>query len=184
MFLSLQDLYADSIVMFQRKTAPLWNLVWCFVVPVLVSVYGWGETWWLAALVPGVLRYVFVLHCTWCVNSVAHMWGGHPYDEHAATAENGVVALLSIGEGWHNWHHAFPHDYAASELGVSAQFNPTKLFIDLMARLGQVWGRKRADTMWERRKEGRVKVREPTLYTPFNPIYTTTVYDVGHAVCY
>ena len=50
MFLSLQDLYADSIVMFQRKTAPLWNLVWCFVVPVLVSVYGWGETWWLAAL--------------------------------------------------------------------------------------------------------------------------------------
>ena len=110
--------------------------------------------------------------------------GGHPYDEHAATAENGVVALLSIGEGWHNWHHAFPHDYAASELGVSAQFNPTKLFIDLMARLGQVWGRKRADTMWERRKEGRVKVREPTLYTPYNPIYTTTVYDVGHAVCY
>ena len=141
--------------MFQRRTAPLWNLVWCFVVPVLVSVYGWGETWWLAALVPGVLRYVFVLHCTWCVNSVAHLWGERPYDEAINPAENRLVSVLAIGEGWHNWHHKYPFDYAASEFGVSSQFNPTKLAIDLGAALGMVSDRKRATAMWAREKAKR-----------------------------
>lgn len=41
-----------------------------------------------------------------------------------------------------------PFDYAASELGVSAQYNPSKLFIDLFAKLGLVYGRKRATRVW------------------------------------
>ena len=63
--------------------------------------------------------------------------------------------VLAIGEGWHNWHHKYPFDYAASELGVSSQFNPTKLAIDLAAALGMVSGRKRATAMWAREQAKR-----------------------------
>jgi len=40
---------------------------------------------------------------------------------------------LSLGEGWHNYHHVFPWDYKTSELG---KINVTMLFIDLCARIG------------------------------------------------
>ena len=55
---------------------------------------------------------------------------------------------MLVGEGWHNWHHKYPFDYAASEFGVSSQFNPSKLIIDVLALLGLVWGRKRATGTW------------------------------------
>ena len=45
--------------------------------------------------------------------------------------------------GWHNWHHSYPYDYAASELGFSEAWNPTKLFIDAMAVVGLSYDRKR-----------------------------------------
>merc|ERR1712083_593667 len=69
------------------------------------------------------------------------------------TTENGWVSLFAIGEGWHNWHHAFPYDYAAAELGALSQFNPTKVFIDVMAWLGLAWDRKSALGAWGQRKE-------------------------------
>lgn len=46
-----------------------------------------------------------------------------------------MVALGAAGEGWHNYHHVFPWDYKAAELG-NYRANPTTLFIDFMARIG------------------------------------------------
>jgi len=91
---------------------------------------------------------VYILHCTWLVNSAAHLWGDHPYDPLSYAAENPVVSFFAIGEGWHNYHHKYPYDYACSEFGVSSQYNPSKLFIDLMAFFGLVWGRRRATSAW------------------------------------
>merc|ERR1712087_759287 len=101
---------------------------------------------------PGCLRYLWVLHCTWLVNSAAHLWGSRPYDPASNPAENALVAIASIGEGWHNWHHKYPFDYAASEYGFLSQFNPTKLIIDICASIGLVSERKRATAMWAREK--------------------------------
>ena len=81
-----------------------------------------------------------VLHFTWMVNSVAHLWGSKPYDVHINPAENLIVSLLSTGEGFHNYHHTFPHDYSTSEWRYS--FNMTTLFIDCMAFIGQVYDRR------------------------------------------
>ena len=61
---------------------------------------------------------LFLLLCLlvqWLVNSAAHLWGERPYDPKSNPAENPLVAIASIGEGWHNWHHKYPFDYAASE---------------------------------------------------------------------
>ena len=56
-------------------------------------------------------------------------------------AENGLVAVAALGEGWHNYHHSFPWDYRTAELGGGTR-NLTTAFIDLMARYGAPgWGR-------------------------------------------
>ena len=60
-----------------------------------------------------------------------------------------------VGEGWHNWHHKYPYDYAASECGIHKQFNPTKLFIDLMVLVGLASDCKRATGAWTQVKAKR-----------------------------
>jgi len=149
---NMDDLRADSFVMLQKRYDPWWNVFWCFFAPAIVATYGWGESFTVGMMVPGVLRYVWVLHCTWLVNSAAHLWGERPYDPKSNPAENPLVAIASIGEGWHNWHHKYPFDYAASEYGVDRQFNPTKMVIDAAAAVGLVTERKRATGMWAREK--------------------------------
>jgi hypothetical protein len=50
--------------------------------------------------------------------------------------------MISVGEGWHNYHHAFPWDYRASELGMP--YNLTTKFLDFLSRHGQVYDLKEA----------------------------------------
>merc|ERR1712048_614892 len=149
--INISDLYADHVVMFQKKADPFWNLFWCFGFPGFLALL-WGDTIWNGFLVGGVFRYCCMLNATWAVNSVVHAFGNRPYNASHATTENGWVSLFALGEGWHNWHHSFSWDYATSELGALQQFNPTKVFIDVMAFFGLAWDRKRASHVWEQRK--------------------------------
>jgi len=146
--LDFTDLLEDSLVMFQKKCDPWFALFMCFVLPAKIAAHFWGESFWNAFFVAGGLRYVVVLHFTWFVNSAAHLYGDHPYDVLSYPSENPFVSFCSVGEGWHNWHHKYPFDYAASEFGISSQFNPSKLFIDCMAAIGMVTDRKRATGAW------------------------------------
>lgn len=166
--IDFSDLKEDPVVMFQQKLNPLFNIYMCFVFPAHIAVRFWGESFWPALFVAGALRYIWVLHCTALVNSAAHLCGDHPYDAESHPAENPIVSFFAIGEGWHNWHHKYPFDYAASEFGVSSQYNPSKLFIDLMAAMGQVWGRKRGTTLWNIAKEK--KESEAGLLPPGPPV--------------
>ena len=142
--LNFDDLAADPTVTFQKKLDPWFALFMCFVLPGLVCTL-WGDNFWHGYWVAGALRYVLVLHFTWLVNSAAH-----PYDPSLWSAENPWVSLVAMGEGWHNWHHKYPFDYAASEFGVDQQFNPTKLFIDTCCMLGLASERKRATGAWSK----------------------------------
>jgi stearoyl-CoA desaturase (delta-9 desaturase) len=150
--LDFTDLQSDSFVAFQESMDPWWNLSMCFVLPAVIAKYGWGENFWNGFFVAGALRYVFVLHCTWCVNSVAHLIGTRPYDPKILPAENVWVSILAVGEGWHNWHHAYPFDYAASEY-FSSRYNPTKLFLDGMVFLGLASEPKSAFSAWKKKCE-------------------------------
>ena len=146
--LDLSDLEKDPVVAFQKYLDPWFSQFMCFVFPTLLSYYMWDESI-IASYFVQCLRYILVLHGTWLVNSAAHLYGDHPYDQTINPAENRFVAYCSVGEGWHNWHHKFPYDYAASELGSDKQFNPTKIFIDVCAYVGIVTDRKRALNAWE-----------------------------------
>ena len=61
------------------------------------------------------------------------------YDKHINPSENVVTIFGAIGEGFHNYHHTFPWDYATSELGW--KFNLTTIFIDFFARIGWAYDR-------------------------------------------
>jgi stearoyl-CoA desaturase (delta-9 desaturase) len=128
------DLYADPVLTFQRKNyLPLYFMVGFFI-PMAIPVLFWGETWFNAFMVTYAWRLVNTLHGTWFVNSAGHMFGDQPYDKKIKPVENWMVSFGSAGEGYHNYHHTFPYDYATSELGYV--HNVTKRFIDLMSLIG------------------------------------------------
>lgn len=131
------DVLEDPVIRFQRRFyVPLVTL-FCFVLPTIVPMWLVGETFWNAHLVNGLLRYTVSLHMTWLVNSAAHTWGYKPYDKNIAPTENPAMSIGMFGEGFHNFHHAFPQDYKSSEFGIL--FNPATIFIDLMALIGQAY---------------------------------------------
>eukprot|EP00928_Gymnodinium_smaydae_P053513 TRINITY_DN37490_c0_g1_i2.p1 TRINITY_DN37490_c0_g1~~TRINITY_DN37490_c0_g1_i2.p1 ORF type:complete len:351 (-),score=42.43 TRINITY_DN37490_c0_g1_i2:140-1192(-) len=109
----------------------------------------WGETR-AGFFVAGALRWAIVQHVTFFVNSVAHGEIEADSVRSFARGKSGIgprvsllVTVLGLGEGWHDYHHLFPWDYAAAELGAWDQWNPTKVFIDMCFHLGLCRDRKR-----------------------------------------
>eukprot|EP01126_Amoeba_proteus_P005342 TRINITY_DN1177_c0_g1_i1.p1 TRINITY_DN1177_c0_g1~~TRINITY_DN1177_c0_g1_i1.p1 ORF type:complete len:338 (+),score=29.11 TRINITY_DN1177_c0_g1_i1:119-1015(+) len=171
----MDDILEDPVAMFQKKLDPAWNLAWCFVIPAIVPWFMWNESL-VASFFACCLRYVLVLHATWLVNSVAHAYGYRPYDTSINPRENFWVSFWALGEGWHNWHHKYPYDYATSEFGVLKRVNPTKLFIDVCAWWGLVWDRKRALEAWrlaklQLEKKGKDVVDTAAILQGSSPLY-------------
>ena len=54
------------------------------------------------------MRIVAVWHITWSVNSLSHMFGYVNYETGEDSRNNWFVALVTVGEGWHNNHHEDP----------------------------------------------------------------------------
>ncbi|CAK9820781.1 Acyl-CoA Delta-9 desaturase [Anthophora plagiata] len=136
----LSDLEKDPIVVWQRRLYIVLMPLFAFILPVWVPCYFWDEkplnSWYTT-----VFRYTLSLNLTWLVNSAAHIWGMKPYDKSIGPTENVSVAVLAFGEGWHNYHHVFPWDYKAAELG-NYKMNFTTAFIDFFARLGMAYDMK------------------------------------------
>lgn len=166
--LDFTDLLADSVVTFQRKHYMKTAVVMCYVVPTIIGYY-LGDAcsgFWVG----GVFRHVWVLHMTWMVNSVAHVFGYKPYDLKLKPVENLIVAIGALGEGYHNYHHKFPSDYATSEWGIlNGQFNPTKAFIDLMANIGQAYDLKRSRTAVKTRQRVAQQLHKDSLKLAQSP---------------
>ncbi|XP_063243514.1 acyl-CoA Delta-9 desaturase [Bacillus rossius redtenbacheri] len=133
--IDMTDILEDPVVAFHTKYFTELKLLFCFILPAVVPPCVWGESWYNSVMGLCVVRYVSGLNFTWLVNSAAHIWGTRPFDKRISPAENAVVALVAMGEGWHNYHHVFPWDYKAAELGGYA-FNLTTFFLDVFAKVG------------------------------------------------
>lgn len=57
----------------------------------------------------GVISTVLLYHCTFMINSIAHLRGTQPYDTGDESRNNWWLAILTLGEGWHNNHHFYPN---------------------------------------------------------------------------
>lgn len=131
-FSNVPDLQRDPIVMFQhRYYAPLavgMNLAPALLLGALTGDY-WGYL-----LLAGFLRLVVNHHVTFFINSLAHYWGKQPYTDDNTARDNFWLALVTWGEGYHNFHHLFQNDYRN---GVRWwQFDPTKWLINVARGLG------------------------------------------------
>ncbi|XP_011858434.1 PREDICTED: acyl-CoA Delta(11) desaturase-like [Vollenhovia emeryi] len=133
--LDISDLESNPILAFQKKHRFILVPLLCFILPTVIPVVCWNETWTNAYFISTVLRYIFTLNMTWLVNSVAHSFGNKPYDKDIKAVSNKGVTILVLGEGWHNYHHVFPWDYKTAELG-NYTFNFTTAFIDFFAKIG------------------------------------------------
>ena len=140
----MSDLKSDPIVMFQRKYYYFLAIICSVTIPTVAPWYFWNESPLYAFLVCGAFRYTISLHVTWLVNSAAHLYGAKPYDKTINPTDNWFVSLSTIGEGFHNYHHVFPFDYATSEWGPS--MNITTCFIDFWGALGLVYDRKQVSS--------------------------------------
>ena len=120
--------------------------------PRAVAKYCWGEAFWPALHVAGSLRYCVVLHLQWLVNSAAHFFGDHPYDNQSWPAENPFVSLAAIGEGWHNWHHKYRTTTPRPSLASRRSSTRPSSSSTAARALGLVTNRKRATGAWNRVK--------------------------------
>ncbi|KAG9626144.1 putative delta-9 desaturase, partial [Aureobasidium melanogenum] len=94
---------------------------------------GWGD--YLGGFIyAGILRIFFVQQATFCVNSLAHWLGDQPFDDRNSPRDHVITAIVTLGEGYHNFHHEFPSDYRnAIEWH---QYDPTKWSIWIWKQLG------------------------------------------------
>jgi stearoyl-CoA desaturase (Delta-9 desaturase) len=63
---------------------------------------------WPAFLLGYVVSMMVLYHCTFSINSMAHLWGSRRFKTHDESRNNWWLALVTLGEGWHNNHHFFP----------------------------------------------------------------------------
>jgi stearoyl-CoA desaturase (delta-9 desaturase) len=109
----------------------LFVLPWALTAALCFAVAGWRGVLWGA-----VIRTLAMWHVTWCVNSVCHRWGSRPNATRDGSRNVWWVGLLTMGEGWHNNHHARPssalHGWRWYEVDVSGYV------IRLLERLGVI----------------------------------------------
>ena len=139
----VKDLTANPWVAFQHK---YYGLLFLLSNVVIVAVAGWATGDFAGALVLLFLLRLFLgHHCTWFINSIAHIWGSKPYSSEHSAVNNAVIAFLTFGEGYHNYHHTFAGDYRN---GVRwYQFDPSKWLIWSMSKIGLATGLRRINSL-------------------------------------
>ncbi|CAO1433737.1 unnamed protein product [Diamesa tonsa] len=186
--IDMSDLDADPWIMFQKRHYKVLYTIFALGLPTVIPIIFWDENPIIALWVAYFARTILNLNVTWLVNSAAHLYGTRPYDDSMFPVENMFVAALAAGEGWHNYHHAFPWDYRAAELGTP--LNLTCKFIDFFAKYGVIYDLKEATSNMVRNRVLRtgdkshhtygIKEAAPAVKTlfnicvhPLNPTYSS-----------
>jgi len=131
-FSNIPDLKKDPMLAFQHRYYVPLTLAANFGLPLIAGLV-FHDVWGMLILA-GVLRLVWSHHVTFFINSLAHMWGSRPYTEDNSARDNPVLAVVTYGEGYHNFHHIFAHDYRN---GVRWwQWDPTKWLIATLQVFG------------------------------------------------
>ncbi len=153
-FNKVSDLTKDKFLMFQHKYYIPFAVFMTFIFPGLIAML-WGD-FWGGVLIAGLVRSVIVHHGTFAINSVCHSIGKRPYSLDESARDSWISALLTYGEGYHNFHHKFPGDYRNAILPW--QYDPSKWFIWTLSKLGIAWDLHK--TPEERILQARIEVLE------------------------
>lgn len=145
---NVNDLRKDPLVMWQHRYVHWIGFFVGLVIPAAAG--GWwnhlhGMDPWVGVLggflIAGIARIVVAQHLTFFINSLCHTLGRQPYSSDHSARDSAIMAVLTFGEGYHNYHHEFQHDYRN---GVKAwQWDPSKWTIWLLSKIGLASGLRR-----------------------------------------
>ena len=103
------DLLAERDIVRISAVFPPWVVISLTLPAVLGGLLTWS---WMGALTAylwaGVVRLLVLHHATFAINSICHVAGNHPFQTRDKAGNVGPLALISMGESWHNLHHADP----------------------------------------------------------------------------
>jgi len=129
------DLLADPDIARINRQFPFWTAVSLVAPALLGGLLSWS--WWGAATAffwAGLVRIGVQHHVTWSVNSICHMVGDRPWTDKDRSTNFWPLAIVSLGESWHNLHHADPtcarHGVGRGQIDISARV------IAILERLG------------------------------------------------
>ncbi len=126
------DLTRDPLLVWQDK-----YYVWIAIAMGALIPFGIGFLWGDpigAVLTAGFLRLVLQWHATFAVNSVAHTVGAQTYTNRDSARDSWITAFVTLGEGYHNFHHRFQGDYRNGFRWY--HFDPTKWFVWTLSKVG------------------------------------------------
>lgn len=139
---NVADLQKDRLVSWQDRHVQKIAVVVSFGLPAVAGFLwnGWAGALG-AILIAGVTRIVVLQHCTFLINSACHTIGRQPYSKRCSARDSLLLAFFTFGEGYHNYHHKFQHDYRN---GVKPwQVDPTKWIIWTLSKAKLVRGLRR-----------------------------------------
>ena len=164
------DLEKDPLVRWQHRNHFLIGAVMA-TIPLWIG-FATGNL--LGHFVFGVaLRIVMTHHTTFFINSAAHMFGSRPYTDVNTARDNWLLAPITYGEGYHNFHHRWQWDYRNGALWY--QWDTTKWLLNVLGWMGLVGQFRRVPAeamirarllMEEKRLRERLVLASPGVITP------------------
>jgi stearoyl-CoA desaturase (Delta-9 desaturase) len=133
------DLMSDPLVVWQYENWLPVGFFAGFVLPALIALL-WGD-FFGGLFIAGVVRSVINHHSTFLINSLSHCVGAQTYSDSHSARDNLFTAILTFGEGYHNYHHEFPSDYRN---GVRLyDWDPSKWVIKGLSLVGMTYDLKK-----------------------------------------
>ncbi|OUR94839.1 hypothetical protein A9Q84_17165 [Halobacteriovorax marinus] len=131
-----KDFYRDPLVLWQHKYYLIISAVFGIIMPTVLGGVLFGS--YLGGFALGAMGKVVVLHhSTFFINSLCHCLGSKPYTDTNTAKDSWFMALLTFGEGYHNFHHYFQNDYRNGIMWY--HFDPTKWLINIFEKFGMAW---------------------------------------------
>jgi stearoyl-CoA desaturase (Delta-9 desaturase) len=124
----------DPVIQFFTRTHWLWPFISLLLPYLFGYALGGTDAAWSSMLIGGCLRTTVLHHVVWSVNSIGHTFGNVHFELDNTSKNNFVLAILTLGDGWHNNHHRFPRSYRQGLYKGQVDFNAR--LIELMARFG------------------------------------------------
>jgi stearoyl-CoA desaturase (delta-9 desaturase) len=139
-----KDLMADPMIRLLNRTFLLWVLLGiAFPFGLGVALTGSVIGGLTGMLWGGAVRIFVLHHTTFSINSLCHFFGRKRFDTGDESRNLAWLAPFTLGEAWHNNHHAFP---TSARHGLERwQLDPSAGIIWMLERLGLVWDVVRID---------------------------------------
>lgn len=149
------DLLRDPVIATLSRHFPWFVLATLLVPAALGGLITWS---WQGALTAffwaGLVRITLVHQVTWSINSVCHVWGRQPFRSRDRSGNVAWLAVPSLGESWHNYHHADP---TSARHGVLRhQLDPSAASIRALEKVGWV-----SDVRWPTGTRVRARLTDP-----------------------